>query len=223
MALMSLLYRIPPTKIGSIELDASLSESHKSNAEATRHPVEKGAKITDHIRPEPEEITIEGIISNTPLNRTQQTRAVEFVGRDFRSEFVTSSTGEAPFGVPGYMEEAYAKLRDIRKNGELVTIVTQLRTYENMAMISLEIPRDAKTGDSLKFTATFSQIVIVENKVTQIKVASDPRANKKAKLGKQAAQLLKQDANAVRKVIQPWEDAIRGGLDNINIFGFGSG
>lgn len=90
-----------------------------------------------------------------------------------------------------------------------------------MALTSLEIPQDAKTGDSLRFTATFQNVRVVENKVTNLKVATDPRANKKAKLGKQAAEILKQDANAVRKIAQPWTDTIGKGFERINIFGFG--
>lgn len=221
MPLLSLLYKIAPTSIGSIELDAAISISHRAEVEVTQHPVEKGADIADHLRPKPEIVTIEGVVSNTPINVTQQTRAVEFVGTGFRAEFQTTAREEQPFGVPGYAEEAYAKLRDIKDNRELVTIVTPLKTYENMALTSLEIPQDAKTGDSLRFTATFQNVRVVENKVTNLKVATDPRANKKAKLGKQAAEILKQDANAVRKIAQPWTDTIGKGFERINIFGFG--
>jgi len=222
MALLSLLYKVPPTKIGSLELDAAIRIAPRMNVEATQHPVERGADVTDHLRPLPDEVTIEGIVSNTPINRTQQTRAVEFVGGDFRTEFQTSASGEQAFAVPGYAEEALAKLRDIRAKGELITIVTARHVWENMALIELEAPEDATTGDALRFTATFREIVLVDNKVTPIKVAKDPRANKKAKIGKKAAQDLKNKVNTVRKMVSPWSDAISKGLDNINIFGFGT-
>lgn len=222
MALLSLLYRIPPTAIGSLELDAAISIQHRGDVEVTMHPVESGSDISDHARPRPELVTIEGLISNTPINSTQQTRAVSFVGDGFRVDFETTAAAEQAFGVPGYAEEGYAKLRDLKDKGELVTIVTPLRTYDNMLMTSLDIPQDAKTGDALHFTAEFQNVRIVENKVTSLKVAKDPRANKKAKIGKQAAQILKNDVNVVRKLAQPWTDNISRGLDRINIFGFGT-
>lgn len=223
MAILSLLYRIPPTAIGALQLDAAVSIQHRAEVEVTQHAVERGADITDHARPRPEVVTIEGIISNTPINHTQRTRAVEFVGRDFRAEFQTTASGEQPFGTPGYAEEGYAKLRDMKDKGELVTVVTPLRVYEAMVITSLDIPQDARTGDALRFTATLQHVRIVENRVTQIKVATNPRANAKVKLGKRAAHVLVHDANAVRKVAQPWSSSIGRAAERINIFGFGSG
>lgn len=51
----------------SITLDASLHEQHTGTATITDHPVETGSNVTDHIRPDPDMLTIEGIVSNTPL------------------------------------------------------------------------------------------------------------------------------------------------------------
>lgn len=51
-----------------VEFDATLSEKHDSGARATEHPVEEGANTTDHVRPELDVVSLEGIITNTPLN-----------------------------------------------------------------------------------------------------------------------------------------------------------
>src|SRR5713101_5273233 len=51
-----------------ITIDATLQEVHKADAEVTEHPVELGADITDHVRPKPVELRIEGIISDTPID-----------------------------------------------------------------------------------------------------------------------------------------------------------
>jgi hypothetical protein len=52
--------------IGSIWIDVSISEKHSVGADVTQHPVERGGDITDHIRPKPREIQIEGFVSNHP-------------------------------------------------------------------------------------------------------------------------------------------------------------
>lgn len=51
----------------SITLDASLHEQHTGTATITDHPVEQGSNIADHIRPDPDMLTIEGVVSNQPL------------------------------------------------------------------------------------------------------------------------------------------------------------
>jgi hypothetical protein len=200
MALFSLLHSAG-TKIGVVELDASLSESHESVVAATKHPVERGSQITDHLRPEPVTLTIEGIVSNTPISRKQQVRAVAFGG----SEFASTSVAASPYGVPGYAEEAFAKLREFQERGELLTVVTSLHTYENMALTKLTVPRDRSTGDALRFTATLEEIRFAENKTTSIVTPADPRAASKVKLGRQAKKVVRA-AKAVRKAAAPWVD-----------------
>lgn len=51
-----------------IEFDCTLTEKHESSAKATEHPVEEGANVTDHVRPELDTVSLEGVITNTPLN-----------------------------------------------------------------------------------------------------------------------------------------------------------
>jgi hypothetical protein len=58
-------------EIGDIWIDVSVEESHEAEAEVSEHPVEIGANIADHIRPLPRVITIEGIVTNHPLELPQ--------------------------------------------------------------------------------------------------------------------------------------------------------
>lgn len=51
----------------ALEFDATLSETHSSAATPTDHAVEEGASVTDHVQAELERVSLEGIISNTPL------------------------------------------------------------------------------------------------------------------------------------------------------------
>jgi len=177
---ISLLYQPFQAIIDSIVLDASLKEEHTGEVEVTDHPVEQGAAVTDHARPKPEELTIEGVVSNTPLNALQTSRAVTYEG----VPFTTSAASNAVRGKPGNAESAYTQLLDLKEGKRLLTIVTALRTYENMLMTSLKVPRDAQTGDVLKFEAKFKSIRIVTNAVTVV-ATQKPKAKKPVAKGSQ--------------------------------------
>lgn len=49
-----------------ISVDATLGATHAYNNTVTDHPVEKGANLTDHVRPDPARLQITGQVSNTP-------------------------------------------------------------------------------------------------------------------------------------------------------------
>jgi hypothetical protein len=48
------------------QLDVATSLDHNDSASIADHPVEQGADITDHARDDPELLSIEGMITNTP-------------------------------------------------------------------------------------------------------------------------------------------------------------
>ena len=54
-------------EIASIWIDVSIREQHDLQAEATRHPVEEGADVTDHVRENPDTVQIEGVVTNQPI------------------------------------------------------------------------------------------------------------------------------------------------------------
>jgi hypothetical protein len=159
---VTLLFQPFNAIVDQLVLDASVKEEHVCEVEVTDHPVEQGSAISDHARSKPEEITIEGVVSNTPLNHLQTRRAVTSEGYTWD----TTASNNAVRGVPGNAEAAEIALRDLR--GKLVTIVTALRTYDNMTLVSLKIPRDQTTGDILRFEAKFRQIRIVTNATTVV-------------------------------------------------------
>jgi hypothetical protein len=51
----------------SVAIDATVRQQHSAPSTVTDHPVETGANIADHIRPEADTLQIEGIISNAPI------------------------------------------------------------------------------------------------------------------------------------------------------------
>lgn len=148
-------------KIDEFEIDVAITEEHLFESEITAYPLEAGSEATDGIRKRPTKVTIEGMVSNTPIGAMAERRALTE-------------------GLPA--DDARAWLEDIRERGEPVRLETSLRIYDNMAMESLQIPVNAENGDALKFTAVFREIFIITNARTTIRTAV-PQHGKKVKKG----------------------------------------
>lgn len=58
---------LPHLQIADIWIDVSVREVHEIQAEVTRHPVEEGTDISDHVRLMPRTLQIEGIVTNHPI------------------------------------------------------------------------------------------------------------------------------------------------------------
>jgi hypothetical protein len=199
-----------PAQIDTLVLDCSITETHTVANDVTEHPVETGFNVTDHVRAKPDELTIEGIVTNTPFSQTQRTRIVQALGITFAS----ATDADQILGQPGYAEAAYTSLRDVRDSGRLITITTSLRTYENMVMTSLVVPRNKDVGDALRFTAQFKRVRVVSNKLAAAKKSSSPaktvKNGKQAPKGTDAATQKKSLAYQAKEALPKIADAVRG-------------
>lgn len=150
------------TKIDGFIIDATPLEDHQFETEVTDHPVEEGADISDHARIKPFLLTLDCVVSNTPL-------AAVF---PFRSSDLPS-------------DDCYAHLQQARKEKRLLKVETSLDIFENMEITRLSIARKADDGFGIRFQISFKQIEIVTNERSIVQVAV-PRAAKKQAKGKKA-------------------------------------
>jgi hypothetical protein len=64
-----ILYTAPNSGIqAAVEFDVTLDESPSFTATPTEHPVERGVPITDHVRVGLTRLSLQGMITNTPIN-----------------------------------------------------------------------------------------------------------------------------------------------------------
>lgn len=155
-------------KIGEITFDAFLSESHEFKSEATEHSLESGSSFVDHIQNKPVTLSLDGIISNTPMTLTGLTA--------FKSaqNWLNGESNDLA-------EKAFQKLEKIFQERKLIIISTSLKDYSNMVLESLCVEKRAESV--LRFKCTAKQIRIVDmNKIDIPK----PKKN----LGKQEAKEL---------------------------------
>ena len=154
--------------IDGYTIDAALRETHSREAEISDYPVEEGADVTDNVRARPKSVEIEGIVSDTPIGAMATLRG--------GATGSASPDGELLF-LPS--DEALAKLEAIFAARAPVTVETSAKTYENMVLVSLEVPRDISTGEALRFTASFREIILVQVNRTTVRVSSPSGAARK--------------------------------------------
>jgi hypothetical protein len=133
------------TSIGDIVLDASLSESHTSEAEFPEHPVEFGASINDHRIVKPQKINITGVVSNYPLK-----------------------SGGGSGGGSTRSQSTWEALRNLQINGDVFSVTSVLTTYSNMQIRSLLTTQDVNSATILNFTASLQELIIVETETATI-------------------------------------------------------
>lgn len=135
----------------------TVGESHQRTSTITDHAIESGAKVSDHIIRDPERIILTGFITDAP------------------AKFF--------FSQPGATQRAFDTLDKAWAAGELFTVYTGRKKYENMVIESLDLPRDR--DGSMQFSITMRHVRIVETasvKLPKVKAenSSEP-AIKKAK------------------------------------------
>jgi hypothetical protein len=152
-----------------LEFDACLNETHTGSASTTDHPVEAGADMTDHIRREPEELQLVGMVSDTPLLFLASFRAQASV----------------PGGDPqNRAQDAYGFIKTIKDSGQLVQVTTTLRDYANMALVSLSVVRDKDKGKVVEMSITLREIVIATTEQVEAPTPANAARGKKSKQGK---------------------------------------
>ena len=127
---------------GVVEFDADLTveETHERAADVTEHPVESGARVSDHVILQPARLTLEG--------------------------FVTDA-GVAVFGAAaGRTQTAFETLTEAWREREPVQVVTGYRTYQDMVIVRLDMPRE-RPG-SMRFSMELKHVTIVESEVVNV-------------------------------------------------------
>lgn len=162
-SLVDFLFGVTPkTKIGLVTIDAAVTVTHKKANEITKHPVEEGTDISDHIRHTPDSITVEGAVTNDPIVLLASLRAKSPVDSGFLD------------ANPDRAKQADEEFVRAMNDGDIMTVVTSLRTYENMVITEYTVTRDKGTGNILSFTIALEEIVIVNTEQVAAPTPKNP-------------------------------------------------
>jgi len=154
-----------------IEFDATLSEDHGQSVSVVSHPVEDGADITDHIRRLPETLSINAVVSNTPILFLASLNAEGIDGGDPRTR----------------AESAFTFLKDSMAEGKVFSVFTTLRTYKSMTISSLACARDKESGNIVNLSIDMVEVIKAETELTDAPKRKRGKKKKKKDKGKQNA------------------------------------
>lgn len=178
-----------------LTVDASVQETHTIANEVSEHPVEKGVNIVDHVRALPIQVSIQGVISNTPIRtpldfgENTRLKDVKIKG----AQPTVGSTIGRPFPIAGALlshvplplpadtavvqgfdppfdrvKACWNQILKLQADGQLIAITTTLHNYTSMAIESFVANRDAKSGNALFFTLTAKQVAVGKTEAVSV-------------------------------------------------------
>ena len=146
-------------KVGAVSFDLIISEEHSLEANICSHPVQNGDPITDHIQPQLPRGRVTVLVTNYSIKYGAG-------GPPSTANAWDASTSRA--------HEAWQVFKGIFQQRQLVTLVTVLETYTDVALSHVSAPRDSGTGDCLIFDVQFQQIKQVQLRTTQLPASCKP-------------------------------------------------
>ncbi|MCK5316395.1 MAG: hypothetical protein KAJ55_00695 [Anaerolineales bacterium] len=164
-----------------LKIDATRAEEHSFRAKATQHEVEDGANISDHVIKTGRIVTLDGIISDDPITVAAAAigniagiagSLIEGLGGAVATGAVSKLGSELIASGSKPSKDAVDILEYIYEESIPLMITTSIKTYTNMIMENLSIPRNSRNANALEFKATFKEIRIVESEVVDIPPAA---------------------------------------------------
>lgn len=219
-------YTLGSGKIGFIQLDCTVKETHSRTSKVTQNEVEDGSEIADNVILGNEKFTIEGIISATPLPSNDIRDIANTVTQ---KGFAAISKKGGMIGGKVLQDAgatikrviALVQLENFWKNKVPFTVLTGLKKYDNVIITSLEIPVSPQDGKSLRFTMDCEVIRVVKSKrvkLSNLKKKASHSAAAKEKLAKQATKAADPQGSIA---FQAKEFLKNGGFDKLKNFAFG--
>lgn len=207
----SITYKREDASVQLIEMDAIISEGISESVSITSHPIEDGSQLSDHVSENPVKLTMDCFVTNTPV-RAPSNQNDGIVGvkesillavldrapkrraggpRDGEPAPEQSSTVEYRSTVLSFpdtmkrVKSVFDLLTERMYDGQLFTVNTSIRSYNDMMLESVETLIEAKGGNSITMKLVFVKVTIVSTVEVKAKPATQ-RAKKKDSPGPQS-------------------------------------
>lgn len=125
-----------------LTLDVTTKETHGRRATITKHKVEEGSQISDHVIKENQSFSLDGVIADYSL--------------------------EPIDGFTKMTSQLKDRLESTYDNSELLEVKTDFKTYKNVILIGYSIPKDVTQGGALFVTLDFEELRFAETKTVKV-------------------------------------------------------
>ncbi len=159
MAISQLLFRTG-NFIGSVQLDVIIRESATTNSVITKNPVERGADFTDHIIIEPMTFEVEGVVSNISTGLLSNLDINPFKTIENLADSLDNTVSNIT-GATTRSQIAWEALLQLQATREPFELIQGLKSYPNVAILSLTETQDKDTSNGLIFKAKLQEIIVV--------------------------------------------------------------
>lgn len=145
----------------TIDFDCSVEEVYEGAAEVTEHAVESGSNIADHVRPENDTLSLECIVTNTPViprvfGMDGATGSVQSVSLPSAGNVSTLQFSQA-FDRVRAVDEA---LRSLKDSGQILTVRTSLREITDVVLTRVKVTRNKESAKSLNLNLDLKRVKI---------------------------------------------------------------
>jgi hypothetical protein len=194
------LYEIGGQKIGFLQLDATVNETHKRSSAISQNEIEDGSNVSDNVVLGNETFSIEGLISESPFPSSDIrdiALQVQNAGFSILNNVIGSVSGGVVQNAAASIKRVVAltQLEAFWKNKIPFTVLTGVKKYDNVLISSMSIPVTARDGKSLRFTVDCEVVKIVTSQVVTIpKNRTAKGATGKQSLGKQGTKTASEEA-----------------------------
>lgn len=149
--------------------DACMQEDYSDESDVTEHPVEDGFDATDHVRHKSQDIMLDVVMSNTPLDDTNTGLIVVGPGDVVPTLF--SGRAEAFLDAIKSLKARSVPVRvftSLLQNADRILSVSRggfLFTFSQFLIRSISVQRNNKTGNIVRMGLALKQLRIVTNKI----------------------------------------------------------
>ena len=134
-----------PVGINDVSFDALIDESGTYSADVPTYPTEAGFDVSDTIILKARTLSMTLFLTNTPVTWRER-------------------HGSNPSRVQDVIEQ----LKALYFAKQPVTVVTTDETFQNMAIVSIELSKNKETGTSREIPISFQEIRVTESRTTTI-------------------------------------------------------
>lgn len=94
------------------------------------------------------------------------------------------------------VRQMYEQFLLLQRTGQLLTVVTRIREYENMVIESMSSPRDSSNANSLAISVSFRQVRIVQSQNVEVPEPLEARGQVRGRRGSRATDAATEEEEA---------------------------
>lgn len=159
------------TKIADIVIDATLSETIQYDSTITEHPIETKTAVSDHIFKQPLKLKIEGYLTDSPMKVMGLFETP--LQKNSCSNMSNSIKKMLPFlSSDKPSMQGYIALKALYNDRNLISVVTKLDAFHNMAITNLSFTSNDQTRGKLEFAAELVQVVHARVESTNVAISN---------------------------------------------------